>query len=85
MHHFLFGCPAYSDVRPKHASLFQQAFSVSDFFTNSKSNACGGSLNVVVHVEHLLYSPDMSLSAFSCVVFCLLAPCRSPGPKKDKS
>ena len=29
--HFLFSCPAYSDVRQKHASLFQQAFTVSDF------------------------------------------------------
>ena len=26
--HFLFSCPAYSDVRQKHASLFQQAFTV---------------------------------------------------------
>ena len=31
--HFLFSCPAYSDVGQKHASLFQQAFTVSDFFT----------------------------------------------------
>ena len=42
--HFLFSCPAYSDVRQKHASLFQQAFTVSDFFTNSEPNACGGFL-----------------------------------------
>ena len=41
---FLFSCPAYSDVRQKHASLFQQAFSVSDFFTYSEPNACGGFL-----------------------------------------
>ena len=43
---FLFSCPwpAYSDVRQKHASLFQQAFTVSDFFTNSEPNACGGFL-----------------------------------------
>ena len=42
--HFLFSCPAYSDVRQKHTSLFQQAFTVSDFFTNSEPNACGGFL-----------------------------------------
>ena len=44
--HFLFSCPAYSDVRQKYASLFQQAFYVSDFYTNYKSepNACGGFL-----------------------------------------
>ena len=42
--HFLFGCPAYSDIRQKYASLFQQAFSVSDLFTNSEPNACGGLL-----------------------------------------
>ena len=41
---FLFDCPAYSDVKQKYASLFQQAFSVSDFFTNSEPNACGGFL-----------------------------------------
>ena len=36
--HFFFSCPAYSD---KYASLFQQAFSVSDLYTNSEPNACG--------------------------------------------
>ena len=40
----LIDCPAYSDVRQKYASLFQQAFSVSEFFTNSEPNACGGFL-----------------------------------------
>ena len=34
--HFLLGCPSDSDVRQKHADLFQQAFSVSDFLTNSE-------------------------------------------------
>ena len=42
--HFLFSCPAYSDVRQKYANLFQPAFSMSDFFTNSEPNACGGFL-----------------------------------------
>ena len=42
--HFLFHCPAYSDVKQKHASLFRQAFTVSDFFINSEPNACGGFL-----------------------------------------
>ena len=35
-HHFLFDCPAYSSIRASHASLFQCACSVSDFF-DSKS------------------------------------------------
>ena len=39
--HFLFSYPAYRDVRLTYASLLQQAFSVSDFFTNSDPNACG--------------------------------------------
>ena len=38
--HFLFSCAAYRDVRQKYASLFQQAFFVSDSFTNSEPNAC---------------------------------------------
>ena len=42
--HFLYSCTAYSGVRQKYASLVQQAFSVSDFFTNSEPNACGGFL-----------------------------------------
>ena len=39
--HFLFSCPAcvYSDVKQKHASLSQQAFSVSEFFTDCEPNA----------------------------------------------
>ena len=32
--------------RQKYASLFQQAFSVSDFLSNSEPNACGGFLRV---------------------------------------
>ena len=77
--HFLCSCPAYSDVRQKHASLFQQALTVSDFFTNSEPNACGGFLKECFHLENLLYTPDISMNACLCVVFCLLAPCRSPG------
>ena len=42
--HFLFSCPADSDVRQKYASIFQQAFSVSVFFTNSEPNVRGGIL-----------------------------------------
>ena len=33
----------------------------------------------VFHSEHLLCLPDISLNACLCVVFCLLAPCWSPG------
>ena len=33
----------------------------------------------IFHVGNLLYPPDISLSAFLCVVLCLLAPCWSPG------
>ena len=52
---FLFSCPAYSDVRQKHASLFQQAFSVSDFFTDSEPNACGGSVRECFSVKSCLH------------------------------
>ena len=39
-----FSCLVAQLIRQKFASLFQQAFSVSDFFTNSEPNACGGFL-----------------------------------------
>ena len=50
--HCLFSGPAYSDVRLSNLAksmpvFFQQAFSVSDFFTNSAPNPCGGILRVV--------------------------------------
>ena len=42
---FLFSCAADSDdASIRKYSLFQQAFSVSDFFTNSQPNACGAFL-----------------------------------------
>ena len=41
-HHFLFDCPVYSSLRASHASLFQHACSVSDFFTRCEVNMCGG-------------------------------------------
>ena len=56
--HFLFSCAAYSDVRQKYANLFQQAFSVSDSFTNSELNACGGLLSecfLRIYCIHLTY------------------------------
>ena len=58
--HFLFSCSADSGVRQKHAyaSLFQQAFSVSGFSTNSEPNACDG-----FHLRSLLFPPDISLNA----------------------
>ena len=75
--HFLFSCPAYSDVRQKYASLFQQAISVSHIFTNCEPNACGF-LRECLHAGNLLYPPDLSICAFLCVVFYLLAICWSP-------
>ena len=56
--HFLFSCPAYSDARQKHAgaSLFQQAFIVSDFFTNSELNACGGFRRECLSLEESIVS-----------------------------
>ena len=73
--HFLLSCPAYSDIRQKHASLFQQAFSVSEVKESKfKPNACGGFLRECSSRRNLLYPPDISLSAFLCVVFCFLAP-----------
>ena len=62
--HFLFSCPAYSDVRQKYASLFQQAFSVSNFFTNSNQMHVVVLSESGVHVENSLYPPDISFSAF---------------------
>ena len=60
--HFLFSCPAYSDVRQNYASLFQQAFSVSDFFPKSEPNARGGLLRQfvprkksIVSTWHIVY------------------------------
>ena len=73
--HFLFSCPAYSDIRQQYASLFQQAFSVS--LTLNQMHVVVFSKSVF-HVENLLLAPDISLSALLCVVLCLLAPW-SPG------
>ena len=60
--HFLFSCPAYSDVRQNCASLFQQAFSVSDFSPKSEPNARGGLLRQfvprrksIVSTWHIVY------------------------------
>ena len=39
----------------------------------------------VFHVEHLLYPPEISSSAFSCVVLCLLGPYWSPGHSNIKA
>ena len=41
-HHFVLYCLLYSHVRARHASLFQQTSSVSDFFARCEPNACGG-------------------------------------------
>ena len=37
-----------------------------------------------VHVENLLFPPDISFSAILCDVLCLLAPCWSPGHQNIK-
>ena len=50
----------------KYASLFQQAFCVSDFFTSCEPNACGNFLESIVDVENPLYARDISFSAFLC-------------------
>jgi len=42
--HFIFDCPAYSHIRTKHASLFQQTRTVPDFITSCEPNVCGGFL-----------------------------------------
>ena len=48
-------------------AFFSRPFLSQIFFLNSKPNACGGFLRE-------LYPPDMSLSAFLCVLLCLLSP-----------
>ena len=81
----LFVVPAYSDVGQKYASLFQQAFSVSDFLTNSEAKMHVVAVSEsVFHVENLLYPPDISSSAFYLLVLCLLASCWSPGHQNIK-
>ncbi len=42
--HFLFHCPAYSDIRRKYATMFQQAFTAPDLITKSEPNVLGGFL-----------------------------------------
>ncbi len=41
-HHFIFDCPLYSHIRARHARLFQQTFSMTDFIARCEPNACGG-------------------------------------------
>ena len=53
--HFLFSCPAYNDVRQKHASLFQQAFSVSDFSLTLNQIHVVGFIESVFHLENKIY------------------------------
>ena len=50
-HHFLFDCPMYSSIRASHASVFQRACSVSDFFANCEANACGGFIRSCVSLR----------------------------------
>ena len=53
--HFIFECPAYSHLRIKHASLFQQVCTVSDFMAKCEPNTCGGFLrNCFPHEEMLI-------------------------------
>ena len=70
--------------RQKYSSLFQQAFSVSDFLIDSEPNACGCFLRESLSCRKLLYTTDI---CFLCVVFYLLAPCnRGPvGPQDIKT
>ncbi|KAL3146185.1 hypothetical protein ABBQ32_14176 [Trebouxia sp. C0010 RCD-2024] len=42
--HFLFHCPAYSDIRRKYAAMFQQAFTAPDLITQTEPNVLGGFL-----------------------------------------
>ena len=85
------GCDCHSHIRSSakvsishqlHICLFQQAFSVSDFFTNSEPNACVNFLRECFHVENLLYPPDISFSAF----YVLCSVCWPPvGPQDIKT
>ena len=63
--HFLCGCPACSDVGQKHASLFQQAFSVSDIFINSEPNACGIHICDATIAFHHMHAARVLLLRFS--------------------
>ncbi len=41
--HFVF-CPAYSHIRSQHLDLLQHCFTIADFMSLCKPNACGGFL-----------------------------------------
>ena len=57
-HHFLFDCPMYSSIRSSHASLFQRACSVSDFFASCEPNACGGFIRSCFSLRSNIYLSD---------------------------
>ncbi len=40
--HFLFDCPAYSNVRRKYVTMVQHAFTAPDLITQSEPNVFGG-------------------------------------------
>ena len=40
--HFVFDCPAYSQIRSQHLDLLQHCCTVKDFMTLCELNTCGG-------------------------------------------
>ncbi len=50
---FIFDCSAYSHIRTKHASIFQQTRTVPDFIARCESNAWGGFLRECFSLEEV--------------------------------
>ena len=53
--HFLFDCPAYSNVRSEYATMVQHAFTAPDLITQSEPNVSGGVSGSAFPVGRLCY------------------------------
>ena len=82
--HFLFSCPAYSDVTRKYSILFQQAFSVSDFLSTLSQTHVVVFSESVFHVGNLLY-PLTYDSVLFYVLYFVCWPLLVPRTLKHKS
>ena len=71
---FLFSCAADSDDESMPVFFSRPFLSQTFSLTLNQMHVVLFSESVF-HVENLLYPPDISFDAFSCVELCLLAPC----------
>ena len=77
--HFLFSCPAYRMLDKSMPVFFSRPLLSQTFSLTLNQMHVVVFSESVFHLENLLYPPDISINACLCVVFCLLAPCWSPG------